>query len=72
MKKANLSCPREKVFFNELLVYRPAIPGSYVPRPDETLTVQVDVLEVNGEQALVRLPSIMERETATINVEFLC
>jgi len=71
MKKARLSCPREQIFFNELLVSRPGIPDFNAPRPKETFTVQVDVLEVDGEQALVRLPKIMERETATINVEFL-
>jgi len=71
MKKANLSCPREKIFFNELLVSRPGIPGKIFQKPQETFTVEVDVLAVNGEQALVRLPNIMERETATINVEYL-
>ncbi len=72
MKKAILYCPRERLFVNQLLVEKPALPG-YQPMQN-TLEIQVDILGVEDEQALVRLPEMMangDKNTALVNVKYL-
>lgn len=73
MKKATLYCPEESVFFNNLLVRRPSIPS------DEGVSknnrqVEVNILEVLGEKALVLLPNFVasgEQQTAMVNLQYL-
>jgi hypothetical protein len=72
MEKAILYCPREKLFVNNLLVEKPGLPG-YQPIKN-ALEIQVDILEIQDEQALVRLPEIMtngDKNTALVNVKYL-
>ena len=72
MEKAILYCPREKLFVNHLLIDAPTIPG-YQPMKN-LLEMQVDVLGIQDEQALIRLPEIMvrgEKNTALVNVKYL-
>lgn len=75
MQKANLYCPRQKVFRGELLLSQSVIPNGKDFGPStETSPVEVDVLEVRGELALVLLPNFManrENETAIVEVEYL-
>lgn len=73
MKKANLLCPRERVFFKGLLVSRPSLPTE-MTYPNEIETVEVDVLEEVGEKALVLLPNLLsngETRTALVNIQYL-
>lgn len=73
MKKANLLCPRERVFFKGLLVSRPSLPTEST-YPNDVETVEVDVLEEVGEKALVLLPNLLsngETRTALVNVQYL-
>lgn len=73
MKKANLLCPRERVFFKGLLVSRPSLPTEKVYK-GETETIEVDVLEESGEKALVLLPNLLsngEIRTAMVNIQYL-
>jgi hypothetical protein len=73
MKKAHLFCPREKVFFKELLIDRPVLPSqSNTDAP--TMTVEVEVLGIEGEQALVLLPNVLAdtgKETVYVNIQHL-
>ena len=72
MEKARLYCPREKLFVNHLLVDVPTLPG-YQPM-NNILEIQVDILGVQDEQALIRLPNIMARgdkNTALVNIKYL-
>ena len=72
MKKAILSCLRQKVFFKDLLVEKYILPvgGSL---PEETSKLEVNVLEVTGRKALVLLPDIMAdgERTAIIDLKYL-
>jgi hypothetical protein len=73
MKKANLLCPRERVFFKGLLVLRPSLPTEKNYQTDVE-SVEVDVLEEVGERALVLLPNLLsngETRTAMVNVQYL-
>jgi hypothetical protein len=73
MKKAHLLCPQERVFFNELLIDRPALPHQS-NNTTPTMTIEVEVLGIDGEQALVLLPNVMateEKMTATVEIEYL-
>ena len=72
MEKATLSCPRETLFVNQLLVERPTLPG-YQPIKN-AFEIQVDVLGIQDEKALVRLPEMMARgdkNTALVNIKYL-
>ncbi len=74
MKKANLLCPKEKVFFKGLLVLRPRIPTEET-RPEEAkIPVEVDILEESGDKAIILLPNLLmqgEQRTATVNIQYL-
>jgi hypothetical protein len=73
MRKANLLCPKERVFFRGLLVSRPSIPTERTNQK-EVVPIEVDVLEEVGEKALVLLPNLMsygESRTALVNVQYL-
>ncbi len=72
MIKANLCCPIEQVFINRNLVNRPALPGAYRPS-SKAESLEVDVLEVFGDTALVLLPNILARSsrTALVSLEYL-
>lgn len=72
MQKAILNCPTEHVFMKNLLIYKPALPGNNKTKPISKF--EVEILEVNGEQALVLLPTLLqqgENETALINLKYL-
>lgn len=72
MEQATLYCPREKLFMNQLLVYRPVLPGR--SKSANNIEVQVDILAVQDEQALVRLPNLMahgDNNTALIDIKYL-
>lgn len=75
MEKANLYCPQERVFFNNLLVYVPVLPGqNKTKRNQKPSKIEVDVLGVFGERALIRLPNLMatpDRETALVGIQYL-
>ena len=73
MEKAILSCPRQKVFFKNLLVERYIIPAKE-PVVSNSSRLEVNILEVVGEKALVLLPSKTakgEQRTALIDLEYL-
>ena len=72
MEKATLYCPRERLFVNHLLIEAPTLPG-YQPM-NNVLEMQVDILGVQDEQALILLPEIMARgdkNTALVNIKYL-
>lgn len=73
--KTHLFCPRQKVFRGELLMNQSMVPNKKDFGPStETTPVEVEILEVRGEQALVLLPSFMateENDTALVEVQFL-
>lgn len=74
MKKANLSCPREVVFINGRMVYTPVIPRENSPQASNVLEIEVNILGVEGEKALVLLPEILregEKDTAIVEVRHL-
>ncbi|MDA3836508.1 MAG: hypothetical protein PF542_02695 [Nanoarchaeota archaeon] len=74
MKKANLNCPRERVFFNDLLVSQPALPRRELQGQQIEMSIEVDILEEQGEQALVLLPNLIAangQQTALVHVQYL-
>ncbi|NCN86620.1 hypothetical protein GW932_02205 [archaeon] len=74
MKKAHLYCPYETTFFNELLVYKPVLPGTELKPNARTSKIEVFVLGIFGEQALVHLPQMVRqenKETALVNLNYL-
>jgi hypothetical protein len=75
MQKANLYCPKQKVFRGQLLMNQSVIPNGRDFGPStETSPVEVEILEVQGEQALVLLPNFMannENATAIVEIEYL-
>ena len=73
MIKATLSCPHEQVFICNNLMDVPVVPGNR-QRPGARISnIEVNVLEVFGEQALVLLPNIMSNagETAMVDIMYL-
>lgn len=76
MKKGLLYCLRQKVFFKGLLVERHVIPTKGCEVKD-TNRLEVDILEVLGNKALVLLPNIMangehgEENTALVDMRFI-
>lgn len=73
MIKAILSCPHEQVFIYNNLMDIPVVPGNE-QRPDARISnIEVQVLEVLGEQALVLLPNILATagETAIVDTMYL-
>jgi hypothetical protein len=74
MKKANLFCPREVVFVDGRMTYSPTVPGLNTPLSGSMLEIEVNILEVEGDQAIVLLPEILrydQEETATVGVHHL-
>jgi hypothetical protein len=74
MKKANLSCPREVVFVNGRMVYTPVIPQENTQPSSNVLEIEVNILGVEGEKALILLPEILregEQNTAIVKVQHL-
>jgi hypothetical protein len=72
MEKAILYCPRERLFVNHLLIDAPTIPG-YQPMKN-ILEIQVDILGIQDQQALIRLPEMMARgdkNTALVDIKYL-
>lgn len=72
MQKAILYCPSERVFIKDLLVYKPVLPGKNTSKP--TSRLEVEILEINGENALVLLPNLLQsngKETAIVNTRYL-
>lgn len=73
MEKAILSCPKEKVFFRNLLVEKYIVPSEEFVL-SESSKLKVNILEVVGEKALVLLPNMRakgERKTALIDLNYL-
>jgi len=70
MKKANLYCPSHQVFFKNLLVNTPILPGNGLIAMTQE---PVSILEVIGNQALVLLPEIManSQRTALVDLQYL-
>jgi len=73
MIKATLSCPHEQVFIYNNLMDIPVLPGNN-QRPGSRISdIEVQILGVSGEQALVLLPNILASagETAMVNIMYL-
>ncbi|MBT4375970.1 hypothetical protein HOD29_01200 [archaeon] len=72
MAQKDLYKPKERVFINEFLMYESVLPGKYMPNKSK-LEVQVDILEINDNRALISLPNIAtgEQETALIDMIYL-
>jgi len=73
MEKATLYCPRQKVFFKNLLVEKYIVPAKEFLL-SKTSKLEVNILGIVGEQALVLLPKRIakwERNTALIDMEYL-
>lgn len=73
MEKAILSCPKEKVFFRNLLVEKYIVPSKEFVL-SESSKLKVNILEVVGEKALVLLPNMRakgEQKTALIDLNYL-
>ena len=74
MERALINCPTEKFFLRNLLVSRPALPTKKNKKEELTSIIEVEVLGVFGEKALIRLPNILankEEDTALISVQYL-
>lgn len=75
MQKANLYCPRQKVFRGGLLFNQTIVPNENEFGPSaQTCPVEVEILEVRGELALVLLPNYManeENKTAMVQIQYL-
>jgi len=73
MEKAQLYCPKQKVFFKGFLSDRNALPTEeHLPCKKSRLNVKV--LEIIGEKALVLLPKWFARgkkETIIVDVGYL-
>ncbi|MEA3414083.1 MAG: hypothetical protein U9Q99_00965 [Nanoarchaeota archaeon] len=70
MRPINLSCPQEMVEVDGLWQYKPVLPG-FERNPMNTVEIQVDVLGIDGEKALIFLPKILRQSnenTATISI----
>ena len=73
MKSVNLSCPQEMVEVDGRWQYKPVLPG-YAKTTMNTIEVQVDVLGIDGEKALIFLPKTLRQsneDTALISVYHL-
>lgn len=74
MERALITCPNESFFLSNLLVSKPTLPSRKNRNEKKTSVVEVEVLAVFDEKALIKLPRIMAREdneTALINVQYL-
>jgi len=73
MEKAILSCPRQKVFFKNLLVEKYIVPAEQFILSQKS-KLEVNILEVVGKKALVLLPNKTakgEQNTAIIDLAYL-
>ncbi len=73
MEKATIYCPRQKVFFKNLLVESYILPAQEFVLSN-TSKLKVNVLEVVGEKALVLLPRKIakgEHNTALIDLKYI-
>ena len=73
MERATLFCPRQKVFFKDLLVERYILPaeGQSLSKVGR---LKVKILEVIGEKALILLPKKMakgEQDTVLIDMKYI-
>jgi len=74
MTKARLDCPTERSFIKGLLVSRPVLPNGENTKNQQTFQLEVDILGIFDEMALVLVPNILAREeenTALIGVQYL-
>lgn len=74
MTKARLDCPTERSFIEGLLVSKPVLPNGKNTKNQETFQLEVDVLGIFGELALVLVPNILAKEeenTALVGVQYL-
>ncbi|NCN51651.1 hypothetical protein GW931_01435 [archaeon] len=72
MEKATLYCPRQKVFFKNLLIERYIVPAKEFML-SKTSRLEVNILGIVGEQALVLLPKKTargEQNTALIDMNY--
>lgn len=74
MVKAEIYCPHEQVFiYDNLLGNVPVLPGTQKRRTGGVSKLEVDVLEISGDKALVLLPSILAKgqETALVEMQYV-
>ena len=74
MKTANLYCPREMVFTNNGISFEPVVPKINTPTSGSMLEIAVDILQVEGDRALILLPEILrkgEQHTAIVGIQHL-
>lgn len=74
MTKARLDCPTELSFIKGLLVSKPVLPNGKNTKNQETLQLEVDILGVFDDKALVLVPNILAKEeenTAFVKVQYL-
>lgn len=74
METANLYCPREMVFTEGQLSFMPVVPNAYTELSGSMLEIEVDILEVHGERAIVLLPELLRKggqHTATVGIHHL-
>jgi hypothetical protein len=74
MVKAKIRCPNERIFFKNFLISRPRLPFKERIFKKDTSQIEVEILEVQGEKALVLLPNLManeRRNTAFVNIKYL-
>ena len=73
MEKAIVYCPRQKIFFKNLFVERYIVPAEEFLLSRKS-KLEVNILEVVGEKALVLLPKRMakgERKTILIDMNYI-
>lgn len=72
MEKAKIRFPKERVFLKNLLVFLPFLPTTRNSKLDKD-EMEVNVLEVNDDKALILLPKVLgdKKETATIDTKYL-
>ncbi len=74
MEKALLYCPREMVFTDNGIYFNPVVPKIDTPLSGSMLEIAVDILQVDGNKALVLLPELLrkgEQETVIVGLQHL-
>ena len=74
METANLYCPREMVFTDNGIYFNPVVPKIDTPISGSMLEIAVDVLQIDGNKALILLPELLrkgEQDTAVVGIQHL-
>jgi hypothetical protein len=74
MEKAHLFCPREMVFTRDRIEFLPVVPNINTKLSGSMLEIEVNILGIEGDQALVLLPELLRKDEqyiATVGIQHL-